>query len=268
MDAALDYKLPNVRKLFIPDPGYVIIDCDLSGADAQVVAWDCGDEDLKAAFKAGLKIHIKNFEDMYEKKFDPAVDKNSVAKGHIYSAYDEMKRSVHATNYGSSARTLAITLGWKISQAQTFQNRWFRLHPRIRDRQREIEVQLQTTRRVSNKFGYRITYFDRVEGLLPQALAWIPQSTIGIVCSRGGVALRKDVPWAEPLLQVHDSLVFQIPFHRVDPGSLDLIKKTIYNEVPYPDPLTIPWGIAVSRKSWGDCQETTWLGAGIDEALR
>jgi DNA polymerase I-like protein with 3'-5' exonuclease and polymerase domains len=267
LDASLEYKLPNVRKLFIPDKGYAIFDCDLSGADAQVVAWDCNDEDLKNAFRGGLKIHVKNCEDMYGQPFDPARDKVP-QPGKIYSAYDEMKRFVHATNYGSSARTLAITLGWKTAQAELFQSKWFKLHPRIKHRQREIETQLQTTRRVSNAFGYRITYFDRIEGLLPQALAWIPQSTIGIVCSRGGVSLRKNTPWAEPLLQVHDSLVFQLPYHRINPAGLEAIKRALYNEVPYPDPLLIPWGISASGKSWGDCQEISWAGEGINEVLR
>ena len=52
--------LPNVRKIFIPDPGYLIGEVDLSGAEAQVVAWAAGDEDLKKAFRAGINVHIKN----------------------------------------------------------------------------------------------------------------------------------------------------------------------------------------------------------------
>ena len=39
--------LPNIRKIFIPDPVYILIDSDLAGADAQVVAWEADDEDLK-----------------------------------------------------------------------------------------------------------------------------------------------------------------------------------------------------------------------------
>lgn len=266
----LNYKLPNVRKLFVPDRGYIIVDVDLSGADAQVVAWDSGDEDLKTAFKKGMKIHIKNYEDMTGLKFNPAVDKDTIAPGSIYAPYDEMKRSVHATNYVGSARTLAITLGWKVARAETFQQRWFRLHPDIKKWHRRIERELQTTRRVSNAFGYKITYFDRVEGILPQAVAWIPQSTIGIVCSKAGVRLLHEVPWAQPLLQVHDSLVFQMPYSRVEPSSLELIHRVLQVPVPYADPLTIPWGLAVSKKSWGDCKEPVggWSGQGIDEVLR
>ncbi len=252
-----NYTLPNVRKLFVPDKGYVIFDCDLSGADAQVVAWDAEDEELKDAFRRGEKIHVKNLEAMYDREFDPVLDRKP-QKGARYSAYDELKRSIHATNYGASARTLAITLGWKVKQAEQFQHRWFQLHPAIRRWHLRVEKDLQISRSVSNKFGYRIQYFDRVTNLFTKALAWIPQSTVGIVCSKGGVQVHKNLPWVEPLLQVHDSLVFQIPIHRCEPKSIDLIRAHLHVPVPYPDPLIIPWGASASLVSWGDCREIAW----------
>ena len=39
--------MPNIRKLYVPDPGYEIFDIDFSGADAQVVAWEADDKPLK-----------------------------------------------------------------------------------------------------------------------------------------------------------------------------------------------------------------------------
>jgi hypothetical protein len=47
--------LPNVRRLFKPDPGFTLIDIDLSGADAAVVAWEANDQELKDAFMSGMK---------------------------------------------------------------------------------------------------------------------------------------------------------------------------------------------------------------------
>ena len=47
--------LPNVKKMFIPDEGYTIIDADLEKADAQIVAWESGDEELKQIFREGGK---------------------------------------------------------------------------------------------------------------------------------------------------------------------------------------------------------------------
>ncbi len=245
-------KFPNVRELFCPDPGYVLLDCDLAGADAQVVAWEANDLPLKQAFRAGLKIHDFNMEQM-----DGKQDKTSEG----YSKRrDDFKRAVHGTNYGATARTVAITLGWTIARADDFQQRWFKLHPPILRWHQQVEFALQTTRRVSNKFGYDRTYFDRPDALLPQALAWVPQSTVAIVTAKAGVALQKYVPWAELLLQVHDSLIFQIPRHRWNPSSLATLRTVMEVSIPYADPLTIPFGLAASSKSWGSVKKYSWEG--------
>lgn len=246
-------KLPNVRKLFLPDNGHTIIDCDLSGADAQVVAWEANDHDLKRAFQLGLDVHNHNGAAMWGAAYAPK------SKPRVFTMRDELKRAVHGTNYGAAARTIAITLGWKIAQAEEFQRRWFALHPGIKDWHDSTSYALQTTRTISNRFGYRIVYFDRSDNLLPTALAWKPQSTVAIVASRGAVRLRS-LPWVTILLQVHDSVVFQIPNHRFTSRDLTTIREHLTIAVPYPDPLTIPWGLAASRQSWGDVKDYNWNG--------
>lgn len=254
----MEFKLPPVRKLILPDPGYIIFDIDMSGADAQVVAWEAEDEDLKRAFRSGAKIHVHNFEAFYQRKFQPE-DKYKVAPGRLYAPYDEMKRAVHATNYLASPRTVAVTLQWKISEAEAFQTRWLdRLHPGIRQWHKRVETDIQLRRMVQNRFGYRITYFQRPSEVLSQALAWIPQSTVGILAAKAAVAIHRRIPWAQVLMQVHDSVVFQIPYHRYTLASMNAIHDLLQIPVPYPDPLIIPWGIAASPLSWGHCQKIDW----------
>lgn len=264
MSSVLTYRpfqLPPVRELIIPSRGHMIVDVDLSGADAQVVAWEADDEDLKAAFRQGLKIHKKNFEDFYGIPFDEKIHKTHVAPGHLYPPYDEMKRAVHATNYGASARTVAATLQWKISEAENFQRRWLgQLHPRIKQWHRRVDQGVQLNGTVRNAFGYRIVYFERPSEVLSQALAWGPQSTVGIVCARGAVQLRKRIPWATIRMQVHDSIIFEVPFHRWTPGCLAEIRRAITIPIPYKDPLIIPWGIKASEISWGKAKDCTWEG--------
>ncbi len=244
--------LPNVRKLFLPDPGHIIIDCDLSGADAQVVAWEADDADLKNAFKAGLDVHNHNGRAVWGNSYSPD------ATPRKYTMRDELKRAVHGTNYAAGLRTLSSTLGWTQAAVGSFQQTWFRLHPGIREWHRRVERDLQQTRRVSNSFGYRIVYFDRPDNLLPKGLAWIPQSTVAVVCGRAAVQLRNKIPWATILLQVHDSLVFQIPSHRETPSSFAELRSALEVSIPYRDPLNIPWGLALSHKSWGDVEKKKW----------
>ena len=104
-----------------------------------------------------------------------------------------------------------------------------------------------------NKFGNRIVYQDRLDSVFTQALAWIPQSTVALNCILGGLLLVKEFPFVELLSQVHDSLVFQIPkSKRHYLGQILEALNTI--SVPYEDPLTIPWSLKISEKSWGHAE--------------
>lgn len=249
--------LPNIRKLFIPDPGYMIAEADLSGADAQVVAWEAEDEDLKAAFRSGLKLHIKNARDIFPEQTASLSDAQLKALDHPGGIYHDCKRAVHATNYGAKPPTIAATNHWPLSAAERFQNTWFNLHPGILGWHERVEYDLYSTRTVRNKFGYRIVYFDRLDRLLPEALAWIPQSTVANVCVRGAIRLRKAIPWCQILLQVHDSLIFQYPLrYHNQREEIGQVLNSIC--VPYDDPLYIPWSFSFSEKSWGDCTPGTW----------
>lgn len=249
---------PNIRKLFIADPGYVICDADLAGADAQVVAWEADDEDLKAAFKAGLKVHHKNAADMWGREYTD-LEPGDYKKDRLYK---QIKSGVHGTNYAGSAKTLATTLGWTVAFATNFQHKWFKLHPKIGPRNNKgswhhrIADTLERTRMVTNAFGFRRPYFDRIDSVFPEALAWGPQSTVAITCFKGAINVEDHLPWVQILLQNHDSLVFQIPRRRI--CDLPLVRRHLLNPVPYPDPLTIPWGISISARAWGDCREMSW----------
>lgn len=239
--------LPNVRKLIIPDPGYAIYEADLSGADAQVVAWEAEDDDLKAAFRAGLDVHSKNAEDMWGTAF-------TSLSGHArYAKRQQNKVAVHLTNYGGTARTLAVSQGWTVAEADRWQKKWFNLHPGIkRNFHGKVERALNSTKTVRNPFGFQRPYFDRPQQCFAEALAWIPQSTVALNTYLGAFQLEERIPEVEILLQVHDSLVFQLPLGT--PHTSDAIRAALRVETPYPDPLYIPWGLKRSEKSWGDVE--------------
>ncbi len=254
---------PNVRKLFIPDPGYYIGEVDLSGAEAQVVAWDAGDEDLKAAFRVGLNVHLKNARDVFPEKVKGWSDEAIKATDHPGGVYYICKRCVHATHNGGKPSGLAREIGIMVAEAASFQKIWFGLHPAIKAREEHIldclhgRVEGNPPRTLINKWGYRITFFDRVESVFTEALTWIQQSTVGICCFKGAIALHTSVPWLELLLQVHDSVVFQFPIsHR---ASIHEIETAVHSVIiPYPDPLCIPWKLKLSLQSWGDAEEVEW----------
>jgi len=245
--------LPNIRKFFIPDAGHIIVDADLSGADAQVVAAEAEDERLLEAFREGKSVHVMNVRDVFSHKVKGWSDEAIKATNHSNGIYYNCKRAVHGTNYGGSARAIAAATNWTIFEAEDFQRNWFGAHPGIYNWHRRTEQQLATNRTVSNRFGFRRVYFDRVEGLLPEALAWVPQSTVALVTDTAALRLwEQKRDFVQILMQVHDSLVFQIPMSKRNelPGLLDLMLV----EIPYDPPLTIPWGHKSSTVSWGDCE--------------
>jgi DNA polymerase I-like protein with 3'-5' exonuclease and polymerase domains len=217
-----------------------------------VVAWEANDSDLKHAFRSGIDVHNHNGQKLFGTGYEPKKIRRKL------TMRDEMKRGVHGTNYYAGIVTLSKTLGWTREEVRVFQEAWFRAHPGIREWHRRTEQSLLLNRRVRNRFGYEICYFDRPDGLLPEGLAWIPQSTVAEVCGRGMCQLYERAPWCNLLLQVHDSLVFEIPAHRASPSNFAFIREALRVQVPYEDPLEIAWSISLSDRSWGEMKKVKW----------
>ncbi len=242
-------RIPNCRKLFVPDPGKVLLDVDLERADLQIVVWEAGDEKLKSILREGANVHIENAKDIFNVQH---VDKSSSPD----SMYHKAKQGVHATNYGAKPRTLSQHLGITVHEADQFQKRWFLAHPEIREWHNSVERQLMETRTVRNRFGFRNVFFDRIEEVLPKALAWIPQSTVALVINMGWRNIEDNLPWAEVLMQVHDSLVMQLLIENL--RRVREIREQMSITIPYEDPLVLGLEPAISRKSWGDVEYMSW----------
>jgi hypothetical protein len=102
-----------------------------------------------------------------------------------------------------------------------------------------------------------MVFFDRVEGLLPQALAWVPQSTIAILASLIHMAMEEACPDVEITIQCYDSIAGHYPTDKED-LILSLLNEARKIAVPYAKPLIIPMGLKTSTVSWGDCQKKAW----------
>lgn len=243
--------LPVLRRLIIPDPGMTLLDLDLSAADAQVVAWASGDELLKQQLRAG--------EDLYMET------KSGLWSECIHIPRGRRKNCVHSADYGASYKTIGDKYIGDRNVARRWLNKWFNLHPRVRAWQRATEFALQSNRTVTNAWGFRRVYTDRLDYLLPQALAWIGQSTVAITINK--ILLRvdhahehEDLP-IELLLQDHDNLVMQCPTDRLSealPRLLTLARVPI----PFSDPLVISASLKASQRSWADVEPLGILPTG------
>ncbi len=248
---------PALKKMFKPDPGFTFFEIDLKQADAQVVAWEAEDAELMEIFtrinagEKGLDVHRENAKVAY-------------ATTNITPHMRQISKSlVHGTNYFGTPRGMSRRIGLTVRQIEVFQNRWFAAHPGIKKWHQRIELQLQTRRYIENPFGYRRWFFGRVEGLLPEALAWIPQSTVALVINHGAVRTRSMVPEVVPLMQIHDSFAGQFETVLYD----DLrprLKTAMEVSIPYSKPLVIGTDLKVSTLSWGHCEKVSWV-TGLEE---
>lgn len=240
-------ELPNIRELFIPDLGMTMFDIDLDSADARIVAWESDCQWLKACFKAGKKPYVEIMKEYYQ---DDSKSKKS-------PEYGMFKSLCHGTHYMGTAEGIAPRIGLDVKHTQQIQNWYFQKNPEIRDWHERIKAQVRSRRYIENAFGYRVYFFDKPEGnIFNQAVADIPQSSVACLINRIWDALEEQLPenMLQILLQVHDSLVGQVPTAR----KLEMLEeiKRIGNSVvvPYADPLYIPMGIVSSESSWGECE--------------
>lgn len=255
---SMDFTLPNIRRMYVPDPGFTFFDMDLDRADLQVVVEESGEADWKAAMRMGVDMHLLNAF-LIDHRDPPPMEelvethpRYSDHRGPRKHSREFAKVFCHATNYGGGAKTVAAHTGRTVQEIDRAQAYWFSAHPGIKRWHDRTQEQINRFRFVENRWGYRWYIFDRLEALLPEALAWVPQSTVGILINRIWTAFHKQLPEVQVLLQVHDSLAGQFPSHR---GHL-LVPQMLQCSripIPYEDPLIIPTGVKTSEISWGDC---------------
>jgi len=238
-------KVPNLKQCIVPPAGFTIFDCDLPRADLQVVVWEADDADLKAKLREGVDIHYENAKDVFGVSSPSPLQR------------EKAKTFVHLTDYGGAARTCAIKVGCTVHEADMAQRRWFAAHPGIKRWHERTLAALSNGRTIVNAFGYRMVFFDRVDGLLPQALAWLPQSTIAILTSKIHMAMEEQVEGLQIWLQVYDSVMGVYPTVHED-ACLVAMKKARQIVIPYDDPLVILTGLKTSTVSWGDATERNW----------
>lgn len=235
--------LPNVRRIFVPDEGKTMFDIDLDSADLRIVAAESDCKWLKEQLSAGRKPYVEVAKEYYQ---DPSITK-------AHKSYPVFKALCHGTHYLGTPEGMAEKIGLNITEVQRIQEWYYGLCPEIRAWQEDVKRQVSGRRYITNVFGYRFHFYDRIEGtIFNQAVAWIPQSTVGCLINRAYANIDDNLPDVEILIQVHDSLVGQFPSNQG--YLLDSIVRESQITLPYPDPIIIPVGIKSSAKSWGDCK--------------
>jgi uracil-DNA glycosylase family 4 len=237
--------LPNVRTIFIPDPGRMFFDIDLDSADLRIVTWEADCKWMKEQFAAGRKPYVEVMKEYYQ---NPDMDKKSHPR-----EYAAFKALCHGTNYLGTPNGISPRIGLDVKKVGEIQEWYFGLCPEIRKWQEDVKKQVSGRRWIQNVFGYRFHFFDRIAGnIFNEAVAWIPQSSVGCLINRIYVNIDRNLPDVDVLLQVHDSLAGQFPIAGKDAHIASIID-CAQVVLPYADALTIPVGVKTSERSWGGC---------------
>lgn len=244
--------LPNIRNLFITDEEMEFFDIDLDSADARIVVKESSCAKMQTWFDQGKKPYVEVAKEYFQD--------DSITKEH--DAYKAFKVICHGTNYGGGAGEIfnrmpkSAKVGGLDETSINRIQKWYLedMFPEIADWQKRIEANVRQFRFVQNIFGYRIWFFDRIEGtIFKQAIAAVPQSTVACLINRGYKNIYRNEPEIKVLLQVHDSLSGQYPINRREECRAKIIKHCTI-ALPYSEPLVIPVGVKTSPISWGECE--------------
>lgn len=263
------YKFPNIREIFVPDPGYTWFDLDLMRADLFVFVWEIEDEIYKEVLKREVDAHLFHvylldgedpppLDELIERH---GADETCSCPGRCYWEHrlprkhkrEFSKVFCHAVDYVGGSRTIAANVGLTVHEVDRARRKYLAAHPKIEPYWGKVERQIQKFHFVENKFGYRWYIFDRLEKLLPEAVAWIPQSTVSVAINKIWHRIYTEAPEIQVLMQVHDSLPGQFPTSQMN-SCLTKIRECAKVVIPYSDPLTIPVSISTSERSWGHCK--------------
>lgn len=237
--------LPNIRRLFLFDPDREGFDLDGDSADLRIVTGESGCRQMQAYFAAGAKPYVEIAKEFYR---NPSITKH-------HSSYKRMKALCHGSNYGGEPAGLSERIGLPVHDIERMQKWYFGMCPEIREWQEGIISQFNERGYIENPFGYRLWRWDRPSRKLAnEALAWTPQSTVGILINRIAVEIDTRLPDVELLLQVHDSLTGQYPLEVAPDRRAAILAIASSVEIPCRSgTIRVPAGIKTSSVSWGDC---------------
>lgn len=208
----------EMKKYMSPDEGYVAYEVDLSQAENRVVAYVSGDQGMIDAFEQGRDIHKQTAGLIFGKPYEEisAAAGSAEIGGGRFSERDWGKRANHGLNYGMRERLAGLL--WEVPEAEAkfVVEKYHRAYPAVREWHNRIEAEVRKSRSLTNLFGRKATFWDRVDhSTFLAAYAFIPQSTVADKINRHGIFPlyydQENFSPAEFLLQVHDSIVFQVP---------------------------------------------------------
>ena len=202
----------EIRKMFIPKSGCVLVDADYSQIELRVLAHIAQDQRMQQAFISGMDIHTATASQVF-----------GVAPEQVTSV---QRRHAKAVNfgivYGISEFSLAEDIGVSRFEAKEYINSYLANYHGVRDYMKQVVEDARRTGYTTTLYGRRryipelsSSNFNIRQGAERIALNTPIQGTaadlIKLAMVRVHGALREKFPQAQLLLQVHDELIVECP---------------------------------------------------------
>jgi len=257
-----------VRRLFIADPGMVLLTCDRSQAEARYVAWDSQDMARIKMFEEGFDVHWYNAKIVFSIpstiEYDPKfLWKNFITlEEYPLKDYRDIgKTVVFATYYGMGPYKLQEILAVQgfiveFKEAKALLSVCKAKSPFVLQWQRDIREEVRSTRTLITPLGRKREFMGRFNAnLYNAAYAFQPQSTIGelneLTIQLIWERLHKNY---ECLMNVHDEVIGQCYPHLVKQNIKDMIELSHYPILIKGKELDIPVNFKVGP-NWADTEE-------------
>ncbi len=202
----------EIRKMFIPKPGYVLVDADYSQIELRVLAHLANDTAMQEAFISGMDIHTVTASQVF-----------GVAPEQVTAI---QRRHAKAVNfgivYGISEFSLADDIGVSRYEAKAYIDSYLSTYPGVRDYMKQVVADARKIGYTTTLYGRRryipelsSTNFNIRQGAERIALNTPVQGTaadlIKLAMIRVHEALKANFPQAKLILQVHDELIIECP---------------------------------------------------------
>ena len=240
----------EIRKMFIPREGHVLVDADYSQIELRVLAHIAKDEVMQNAFISGLDVHTVTAAQVF-----------GVAPEEVTSL---QRRHAKAVNfgivYGISEFSLAEDIGVSRWEAKDYIDSYLAHYSGVRQYMKDVVTDARETGYTATLYGRKryipelsASNFNIRSGAERIALNTPIQGTaadlIKLAMIRVEKALNEHFPEAELLLQVHDELIVECP-KELAPGVAELISKEMEQVASLKVPL-------IAEAKWG----SSWYDA-------
>ncbi len=237
----------ELRKMFVPKPGCVLVDADYSQIELRVLAHIADDPIMQQAFQSGQDIHTVTASQVFGV---PAEEVTSL-----------QRRSAKAVNfgivYGISEFSLSEDIGVSRWEAKQYIDGYLSRYAGVRAYMHEIVEQAKTMGYVSTLYGRR-RYIPEIKSSnynIRQGAERIAMNTpiqgtaadiIKLAMLHVSRALEAAKLEAKLILQVHDELIVECP-----EAEAEQVKRIVTEEMEHVAALSVPLTVeAKAGKSW------------------